>query len=515
MKILYYDMSMAYNYTNAPYYPSLISAVNNVYDLNSLNIPYSTISVNVGDTNTVTAYSGNVNTNGIIGTLTNGTSNNAYAFIQSSPIKFIQGEFTRARIGAVFSTGVANTTQFAGLIDNNNGVAFGYQGNTFGILSRSGGISETRQLVIANAATTTGNVILTLDGTAFNVPVTAGDSVRTVTKKINTAKQDTWNSTDLGNAVLFSSYTSGPRSNAYSVGGTTGVVGTLTSVTAGNVGTVGWIPQTSWAIDPANDTQSLPTLDPTKPQVYGISFQNSGYGAATFHIQSPRDARFYPVHRLTLSGNTATSQPLVNTETLPLRVQTQTAGGVGSNMTVTSLNMQVDVYNPTPIDQLTGPRYTVATFTSNYTVRKNLQNHMMSLLNNFIVPYTGVANYSDVQLVSVSVSFDGVGSLQVLMYKNATLSDPSVYTPGATISFTSTASNSLSSYYKSTSCDVTGGTLVKYLGVVKGNSVVDNVQQQFIVLSPGDLLTFAVQNVDPVNSVGSDITISCVFCEKT
>ena len=509
---------MAYNYTNSPFYPSLISAVNNVYDMNSLNVPYNTISLNANDCNQITGFTGNIATNGIIGTLTNGTANAAVAFVQSAPIKFMGGELTRARFGVVFTAGAGNTTQFAGLTDQNNGLAFGYQGNTFGIITRSGGVSDLRQLAITGNATTAGNVVVTLDGNPVNVPVLAGDTIRTVTKKIQSQKADTWNSIDGGNVVLFSSYLSGPRVNTFSYSaGTTGAAGTLSQVNVGNVGTTGFIPQTTWAIDPANDTQSLPVLNPTIPQVYGISFQNSGFGAATFYIQSARDARFYPVHRLTLSGNTASAQPLLNTETLPMRVQTQNLGPGGANMPVTSMNMQVDVYNPSPLDQLTGPRYTVATAVSNYTVRKNLVNHMMTLQN----PYNlnpGI-NYADVQLVGISASYDGIGTLQLFLYKNANTGDPSVVTPGATVNFTQvappTVPNALTNSYIAASSNVTGGILQKYYGIVKGTNIIDNVQQQFIVMSPGDTLTFAVSLVDAINGPGSDITISVVFCEKT
>ena len=79
---------------------------------------------------------------------------------------------------------------------------------------------------------------------------------------------------------------------------------------------------------------------------------------------------------------------------------------------------------------------------------------------------------------------------------------------------TKIAPNSVVSAYRSTGLNVTGGSLLKAFGVPKGQSVQLDVTSQYLVFSPGDILTVSVASIEAMNAVGADISVSISVCER-
>ena len=63
-----------------------------------------------------------------------------------------------------------------------------------------------------------------------------------------------------------------------------------------------WIAQTSWNVDPADGTKTLEVLDPTKGNVFQITYQWLGFGVLSFAIEDPTTGKFVVVHRV-IYGN--------------------------------------------------------------------------------------------------------------------------------------------------------------------------------------------------------------------
>ena len=497
--------------------PSIASATTYAYDLNSLGVPYSTVNSGPDVSNVTTALGGNTTLVGIQSIVSSGTTANGYSWTQSVPIKFSLGEMCRVRIAAAFLTGnvIANSLQQVGLGDAHNFLGFGYTGNTFGIITRAGGAPEVRTVAVAVANAAVGNAVLTLDGLAFNIPVVANDTPATIVTKIVAAKTDTFSTYNLGASSLVSSQTSGPRTGTFSLLGS-GVTGTFSNVSSGVAPVSNFVPSALFNIDPINDTQNLGNVNPSLSQVYQVQFSNSGYGLVAFGMQSGYDGRLYPVHKLYL--NNANVNPLLNTEALPMRVQSANTGNVtaASNILVTS--MQADIYNPINVDQGAGARTTVGYSVGIFTIRKNLQNHFFSVFNNILNPVTGKPSFTDIQIQSISVSFDGPTTMLVSVTKNSALTDPTLNTTPqityAPIAYTPATGTSVTSVYRGTGSNVNGGALLKYFGVPKGQNVQLDVTSQYLIASPGDLLTFSIAGIEAMNTVGSDISISCTYIER-
>ena len=497
--------------------PAVGSAVNYAYDGNPLAVSYNTVTATPDNALQVTAFGGNVGVVGLQANVVGGGVTGAFSVLQSSPLKFILGEQTRVRIAAAIGNGNnANTNCQVGIGDSHNGLFFGFTGNTFGVTARSGGAPELRQLALSASVANAGNVTLTLDGTPYSFAVTPADTATTVAQKIVAAKEDSWSTFNLGTSVLLQSQTTGPRTGVFSVAGS-GVTGTFSNVAPGVAPVTTFVPQALWNVDRGNDLDNLSNINPAASQVYMIQFQNSGYGLVTYSMQSAYDGRFYPVHKLNLLNST-TVNPLLNTEALPLRVSVSNNGNVAAPMSVLVSSLQMDVYNPSPLDQLAGPRTTVAFSAAVYTVRKTVVNHFISILNNVVNPLTNRLSFVDCQLQSISISFDGPGTLLISVLKNASLSDPTLNnTPQITynpINYVAASPKSVASVYTGTGPNVSGGTLLKYFGVPKSNTVQLDVQSLFMLANPGDLLTLGISCLEGSNMTGTDVSASLTFCEK-
>lgn len=91
-------------------------------------------------TSTVTG-SGTVSGSNGFAVLSTGAATDSSATIETKlPVRYIPGQGALIRFTAVFTTGVAGSTQLIGVGDANDGLFFGYNGATFGTLRRAGGV---------------------------------------------------------------------------------------------------------------------------------------------------------------------------------------------------------------------------------------------------------------------------------------------------------------------------------------------------------------------------------------
>jgi hypothetical protein len=249
-----------------------------------------------------------------------------------------------------FTTGVANSTQVFGVGGDDEGFFFGYNGTAFGVLHRRRGSLEVKKLTITAGATNSGDIDVTLDGTAVTVAVLAGDTIAEVTEKIVAEATAFFNAargwevhTDDNISVEFVSLVAENAAGAFSFTdtGTTLVTAAAFSETvAGVAPTETWIPQTSWNGDvldgtgSANNSSSVefsvsPTadisLDINNLNVFCIQYQYLGAGSVAFGIEHPNTGMFITVHTIRYAG-TSTEATLRN-PTLHLTLIAKTESG--------------------------------------------------------------------------------------------------------------------------------------------------------------------------------------------
>lgn len=272
-----------------------------------------------------------------------GTNSDGFALILSNDVlKYNSGQGALARFSALFTTGVADSEQTAGLGNNLCALHFGYNGTDFGVLRRTDGQTEMRKLTVSTASTTAENITITLDGVAVtDVAVTnSGDPVVTA-KEIADHNYlsigNGWAAEVEGNEVTFFSFDAASHSGSYSLSGATTAVGSFAQLLAGQVSADSWIAQSNWNGDVMDGTGfSKITLDPTKGNVYQIRYEWLGFGRIQYSIQNPSTGEFIEVHSVAYSN--ANVMPSLDNPTMPLSIACRNLGNT-SDLTVKSASM--------------------------------------------------------------------------------------------------------------------------------------------------------------------------------
>lgn len=273
---------------------------------------------------------------------TGAAANRLSQLLSRTGVKYNPGQGGLVRFTAVFTSGVANSTQYIGIGDAGDGYFFGYNGSVFGILRRHGGSVEIQTLTITTASSNAEDITITLNGTAkTDVTVTASGVKETTAREIAaedySAVGDGWNVEAVGDTVIFTSFNAEVKAGAFSLSGATSAVGGFAESVAGAAPTDTITPQSSWSEDVMDGAgASAVTLDQTKGNVYQIQYQWLGFGAINFSIENPSNGEFVLVHRIEYAN--ANTIPSVNNPTLPMCIAVKNVGNT-SNVTISTSSM--------------------------------------------------------------------------------------------------------------------------------------------------------------------------------
>ena len=237
-----------------------------------------------------------------------GTSIGGYGVIRSKRyLHYRPGQGAVLRFTARFPiAGVANSALRAGGVTSGTELSFGYDGaNGFGVLYRTGGVLEIQTLTLSAPATGNETATVTLNGVAKTVSLTNGTAAHNCFELVDGETYTGWNAYQNGSTVVFVyASTPGYLSGAFTFSSTGTAAGTFAETTPGVTVTDRWIYQSAWNLDKCDGTgPSGFTLDPSKGNVYQITFQYLGYGQIVYSIENPADGRFLPVHRIQYTNN--------------------------------------------------------------------------------------------------------------------------------------------------------------------------------------------------------------------
>lgn len=254
---------------------------------------------------------------------TGAAANRTSALLSKIAVKYNSGQGALWRGTALFTTGVANSTQYIGIGTSAEGYFFGYNGVTFGIMRRQGGSPEIRTLTVTTKSTTAEDITITLDGdAATDVTVTDATATDVTTTANEIASHDYsdlgqgWTAHAMGANVVFESYNAASQTGSYSLGGATTAVGSFAQSVAGVAPTETVVAQSSWSEDKAAGAETLPSLDFTKGNVFQIRYQWLGFGAIEFSVENPSTGDFILVHRIEYAN--ANTIPSLDNPTLPI-----------------------------------------------------------------------------------------------------------------------------------------------------------------------------------------------------
>jgi len=218
-------------------------------------------------------------------------ANNVSAIVSSREATYRAGQGLLCRFTALFTQGVANSTQQAGFITSESGFTFGFDGTEFGISHSKDGALELQELQVTSDGT--GNVDITVDGNIYTVSLTSG-SVQHNAYEIAVGLGGQvpgyrFSSTDDTVTCLAQLPDFGAGSFSYNPLAS-GSAASFTEIQNGTVMTDTWTPKSQWNVNPNID------IDPTLGNVYQIQLQYLGFGGIKFFIEDPETAQFELVH---------------------------------------------------------------------------------------------------------------------------------------------------------------------------------------------------------------------------
>lgn len=423
------------------------------------------------------------------------SANSAAHLLSRVPIRYNPGQGIDVRFTALFTTGVANSIQVAGLGEVGDGLFFGFNGATFSINRREKGVPEIQTVTITNGATLgpTGNITINLDSVAKTVAVANGDTAREVAVKIAAADfSDTglgW-STSLKNAtVIFKAWSDGNKAGTFSLVDTdaTGVAGTFAETVAGVSTTNNWTAQSSWSEDVMDGTGSSDmTLDPTKINVYRIHFQYLGAGAISFEVENPATGRFVHVHEIEYAN--ANILPSLVNPTLPLHVMAKNTSNT-SNLTIKTSSMAGMVEG---IISDTG----LSKGKSNVKIGVGTsQTSVIAIRNNVV--YQGKLNRIKTRIAGINFSSDGTKLVTVKVTKNPVLD--------GTPAFTDVDANTSVISIDTAGTTFTGGIDLGSLQLGKADSKRVTLGPGDLDLLPGDLVVISGATTSSTSDIGASV----------
>ncbi len=452
--------------------------------------PYN---VNSRITETRANQSGSVDqNNGMLRLQTGTAANSSGTALSVEPVSYRPGQGIVVRCTGVFTTGVANSSQYIGIGDVGDGLFFGYDGATFGVMRRANGIPEIRVLTVATASSHDEDITITLDGDAKSDVAVTNTSDKTLTaNEISAADYSDvgrgWSTHSMGDAVVFISWDASARAGTYTLSDSQSSAGTFARIVVGVAATETVIAQTAWNRDRADGTGVLPLLDPTAGNVYEIRFQWLGFGSLEFCIENPATGQFIVAHRIAYAN--ANTIPSLRNPSLPLcMVATNTSNT--SNITTHAGSM----FGATEGRDFDTGITAAATGTNDAIATTDIP--ILTLHNRQV--YQSQVNRTKVEITSVKVAVDATKSLTITARRNATLT-------GAVLA--DIDSNTSTMRADTTATALTGGVLIDQIAVQKQGTGVLRVGE----ILPGEFITFS--GVGP-SGTGHEAVISASWTEQ-
>lgn len=431
---------------------------------------------------------------------TGAAANSSGTLFTKDRARYQPGHGTRARFTALFTTGVANSTQIAGIGDSANGFFFGYNGTDFGILHRRDGSPEVRTLTVTTASSDAEDITITLDGdAATDVTVTASGVITTTANEIAAHDYSDvgrgWVATAVGDTVIFTSWDSSVRTGTYSLSSATSAVGTFAQTVAGVAPTETWTAQADWNGEETFDGTGLTgeTLDPTKGNVYQITYQWLGFGKISFFIEDPDTGEYHEVHVIQYAN--ANTTPSLSSPTQPTMISAENSSNT-SDISVQTGSMGAFTDGTS---ELIGPRFGVdASVTLGAT---SAETPFLTIRCKEV--HQGKLNTNFIKILLAACSVEHSKPVSLVFYRNATLT-------GASFSDYSTNTSALQTDTSATS--FSGGKQLFSVALGKtGNTIFDLSGDKFNgVIKAGDSVTVTIK---PKSGNAAEATVSLNLVE--
>ena len=427
-----------------------------------------------------------------------GTSQGGYGVLRSKRfMRYRPGQGIVTRFTAAFTQGVTGSLQFAGLANQENRLAFGYNGDRFGIVRSTGGKATIYLMTMTVAPNATQTATITLNGVTYTVTLgntSADTAITTICNRVGGYGGWLFQQTD--GAMLWLAPTLGPMNGTFSFTSTGNAQATFTLKQVGVAQTDYWTYQEDWNVDRMDGSNTITTnpsgmtLDPTKLNVYQIAMRWLGVGTISYALEDQASGTLVYVHREHYTNQHNTPHTLNPSFKITYGAYNTTNT---TNLTVTGASMYGAVEGTIFQNELTR-----SWSASKASLAQNVTHHMMTIKNSVVTNGLAGANNGNYVLntkeaivKSLSVSVQSTDPSQVFLF------------------FDPTSFSSQHSYFNIPSCNevhsVVTGTLDTavdtpvYTGLISINGTVNiDLSPYRITIPPGSQVSIAVRSTNGI-----------------
>lgn len=419
-----------------------------------------------------------------------GTSLGGYGVIWSRyPMVYTPGVGVEARITARFTAPVANSLQATGFFSAVDGMFFGYNGTSFGVMHRYGGAYEIHTLTVTAASGTSVTATVTLNGVAYTAPITSGTAAKNAREiadgLLAGAAASLWYIQQVDATVVFTAVSPGPRTGTYSATVPSGTfTATVVQTSAGVTPTETWTPQASWNVSTAS------WLDTTKGNLFKFEFAYLGYGPLKYYIFNPTSRAYEVVHVVDWTNANTTT----NFRNPSLRVGWVSASlGSTTNLTVAGASGMA-VHNggtgPTPVFGGSSSKPSITTEVPLFTLKSRRQ-------------FGDTANNGIILPTLFSISTDSAKGAIFRVIRNATLTGP------ANFQYTNQANST--AIVDTTATGLSGGKQLAVFNLGPNGSQFFDLKASQLRLAAGDTLTITASYI---SGAGAEMGTSLIWTEE-
>ncbi len=366
--------------------------------------------------------SGAGSVNGIFQVST-GTTAGGYGVLRSKRfVRYRPGQGVVTRFTAAFTTGVAGSNQYAGFANQENRVAFGYDGTRFGVVRSSGGKATILLMTMTAAPNATQTATITLNGVAYTVTLgntTAAAAVTAIAERVGGYGGWLFQQTD--GAMLWLAPSLGPMNGTFSFTSTGNATATFVVKQAGVAQTHNWTYQEDWNIDRMDGSNKIDTnpsgmtLDPTKLNIYQIAMRWLGVGVISYALEDQASGTMVYVHREHYTNQNLV--PHIDNPSFKITYSTVNTTNT-SNLTVRGASMYGAIEGTIHLNELTR-----SWSTSKGSLVQNTVHHMMTIKNSVVTNGLAganngnyVINAKEAIVKSLSVSTQSSDPVQVFLF---------------------------------------------------------------------------------------------------
>ena len=401
------------------------------------------------------------------------SAGSAKALTTKRSLIYNSGQGALGRFTALYDTPAAGNIQEAGLIAVNDIITFGYNGIVFGIFIDVHGTSEVQKLTFTGGAGGSEDATVTIDGTIYTIPLTAGTTAHNAKEVVNfmATKDLLWEFDSNGADVV-----------AIDLAVDNGTVGTFAFSSSTAVASwsqsqarVARTPQFIAEADWSEKPNGLGN-DRTKGNVFAISFQYLGYGAVGFFEESKATGRYVLVHIYSPVGD----------RILPtMRNPSFRIGWSSTNLTNTTA---ITVKGGSVAGFIEGFRVNTDEsqgYTHTQTGVTTTLTNILSLRSRY--EFNGLRNFGEILLQIVGISSDSTKPIEVSIIKNPIFA--------TTLEYANADTNESISQISTSSVEVTGGVVI-----ASGAGDAIDLAALNQILIAGDEVTIAANITSGANS---------------